>query len=87
MAISSSRKSAEPRQPIFGHGSLINPSAEHTILNPFGPPGPTIAKIYENMTQTNLVARAAEAVAQMDPVIIQPDDYTPGPDQPLPSID
>jgi hypothetical protein len=85
MAIFPSRKSDEPRQPLFGHGSLINPSAEHTILDPFGPPAPTIAQIYENLTQTNLAAELAEA--PMEPVIIQPDDYTPGPDQPLPSID
>jgi hypothetical protein len=80
-------KTAKPRQPLFGHGSLINPSAEHTILDPFQPPQALAAQIYQSLSGPSLAAEAARAVNPLDTVVIAPDNHQPGLPQPLPSID
>lgn len=81
------RKTTEPRQALFGHGSLINPSAEHTILDPFQSPLPTITQISHDLAQKAVAVEAALAVNPLDPIVIRPDSYNSEPGQPLPSID
>ena len=81
------KKISKYRQPIFGHGSLINPSAEHTILDPFQPPMQAAEQVYQNLAHTALASEALPAVHLMEPIIISPDGYQTEPGQPLPSID
>jgi hypothetical protein len=80
------QKSTESRQPLFGHGSLINPTAEHTILDPFQPPNVLAAQVYQNLAYTALAAETAEAFNPLDPVIIRPGRYISELSQP-PAID